>query len=206
MRPEAVIFDIGNVLITWRPEAYFDKVIGPVRRHDMFAEVDVHAMMTRIDRGEGFAEVVAETAARHPRWAEQIGWFRDRWGEIAQPEIPGTVRILRALRARGVPVFALSNFGARNFPLSVAQFPFLADFDRRYISGEMGVAKPDPRIYAAVEADCGIAPGRLFFTDDRADNIAAAAARGWQVHRFDGPAGLAQAFVDNGLLRPEDTR
>lgn len=204
MRPEAVIFDIGNVLIEWRPERYFDRMIGPARRREMFAEVDVHAMMVRIDRGEVFAEVVADTAARHPRWREQVLWFRQRWCDIAQPEIPGTVRLLRALKARGVPVFALSNFGAQNFPLSERQFPVLTAFDRRYISGEMKMIKPDPAIYAAVEADCGIAPGRLFFTDDRDDNIAAAAARGWRTHRFDGPAGLAQSLVSEGLLNPEE--
>ena len=103
-----------------------------------------------------------------------------------------------------MPVFALSNFGAQNFPLSEAQFPVLAEFDRRYISGEMGMVKPDPAIYAAVEADCGIAPDRLFFTDDRADNIAAARARGWVAHRFDGPAGLSQALIEHGVLSAED--
>jgi len=206
MKPEAVIFDIGNVLIAWQPERYFDRVIGPARRREMFAEVDVHAMMVRIDRGEPFAEVVGETAARHPRWREQVLWFRWRWCDIAQPEIPGTVRLLRALKEVGVPVFALSNFGAQNFPLSERQFPFLTAFDRRYISGEMQMIKPDPAIYAAVEADCGIVPERLFFTDDRDDNIAAAAARGWWTHRFDGPAGLSQALIEQGLLSPEEAQ
>jgi 2-haloacid dehalogenase len=204
MQPEAVIFDIGNVLIEWQPERYFDGLIGPARRRAMFDAVDVHAMMVRIDAGAPFAEVVEATARQHPGWAAQILHLRDRWCDIARPEIPGTVRLLRALRARGVPVFALSNFGAQNFPLSEAQFPVLAEFDRRYISGEMGMVKPDPAIYAAVEADCGIAPGRLFFTDDRADNIAAARARGWLAHRFDGPAGLSQALIEHGVLSAED--
>ena len=202
---EAVIFDIGNVLIEWQPERYFDRVIGAAHRCALFAEVDIHAMMTRIDSGGDFNEVIGQTADRHPNWRSEIMRFRWCWCDIAQPEVPGTVAILRALRARGVPVFALSNFGAANFPLSEAQFPFLAEFDRRYISGEMGMAKPDPEIYAAVEADCGIAPERLLFTDDRADNIAAAAAHGWRTHLFDGAAGLAQSLRDTGLLQAEDT-
>ena len=204
MTPEAVIFDIGNVLIEWRPERYFDALVGPARRRAMFAEVDLHAMMTRVDAGGDFDGVIEDAAARHPAWVREIRHLSDRWCEIAQPEIPGSVRLLHALRARGVAVFALSNFSAKTFPLSVAQFPFLAGFDRRYISGEMGVIKPDPRIYAAVEADCAIAPERLFFTDDRADNIAAAAARGWQTHRFDGAEGLARALIERNLLQPED--
>jgi len=204
MQADAVIFDIGNVLIEWRPERYFDAMLGPARRREMFAEVDVHGMMTRIDVGGDFARVIEDTAAEHPRWRTEMLWFRWKWCDIAQPEIPGSVAILRALRVRGVPVFALSNFGAQNFPLSVAQFPFLAEFDRRYISGEMGMVKPDPGIYAALEADCGVAPERLFFTDDRAENIDAAAARGWRTHRFDGAEGLAEALRAHGLLTRED--
>lgn len=204
MRTEAVIFDIGNVLIEWQPERYFDAKLGAARRRQMFAAVDVHAMMTQIDKGEVFADVVEDTARAHPEWRQEILWFRWKWTEIAQPEIPETVRLLRALRKRGVPVFALSNFGRENFPLSERQFPFLAEFDRRYISGEMRMAKPDPAIYAAVEADCGLAPGALFFTDDREDNIAAAAARGWQTHRFEAPEGLARALIERQLLTEED--
>ncbi|WP_397542835.1 HAD-IA family hydrolase [Roseovarius salis] len=204
MVPQAVIFDIGNVLIEWQPEKYFDSIIGPARRREMFAEIDIHAMMVRIDAGEEFAAVIEDTAAGHPRWREHVLRFRWKWCDIAQPDIPGSVRLLLALRCKGVPVFALSNFGAQNFPLSEKQFPFLAEFDRRYISGEMGMVKPDPAIYAAVEADCGIAPSRLFFTDDRADNIAAARERGWRAHLFDGPDGLAQALANQGLLSPEE--
>jgi hypothetical protein len=73
----------------------------------------------------------------------------------------------RALRAKGVQVFALTNFGKHSFEEAVPMMDFLQDFDRLYVSGRMGVIKPDPRIYAMVEADCGIAPDRLLFTDDR---------------------------------------
>ena len=115
------------------------------------------------------------------------------------------MRLLRALKSARVPVFALSNFGAQNFPLSQAEFPFLGEFDRYYISGQMGLIKPDPAIYAAVEADCGIAPEHLLFTDDRLDNIKAAGARGWQVHLFDGANGWAQCLARSGLLTKENT-
>lgn len=204
MRPEAVIFDIGNVLIEWNPERYYDLEIGRERRRQMFAEVDFHAMMTRIDAGGDFACVVAGTARAHPRWAAEILHVRDRWCDIARPEIPHSVRLLEALKARDVPVFALTNFGAQNFPLSVAQFPFLETFDRRYVSGEMGMAKPDPAIYAALEADCGVAPGRLLFADDREENVTAARDRGWQAHLFNGSEGWARALVGAGLLDEEE--
>jgi 2-haloacid dehalogenase len=77
---------------------------------------------------------------------------------------------------------------------------FLHDFDRTYVSGEMGVIKPDPRIYEMLEADCGLPPHSLLFTDDRADNITAAARRGWRTHQFETWQGWAQRLVAEGLL------
>ncbi|MBZ8118377.1 HAD family phosphatase [Roseovarius sp. LXJ103] len=203
---QAVIFDIGNVLIEWQPECYFDGVVGEARRRALFADVDLHAMMDRIDAGADFAGEVARTAQVHPEFSAEILHFRDHWTDMAQPEIPRSVRLLKALKARHIPVFALSNFGADNFPLSVAQFPSLGLFDRSYISGAMGMRKPDPAIYAAVEADCALPPGALLFTDDRGENIAAAAARGWQTHLFETPEGFAQTLVARGLLPEKDAQ
>ena len=62
MTPKAVIFDIGNVLIEWQPERYFDRQIGEQRRRAMFADVDLHAMNDRVDSGENFTAVLSQTA------------------------------------------------------------------------------------------------------------------------------------------------
>lgn len=204
MATEAVVFDIGNVLIEWQPERFYDRVIGRERRVAMFDAVDLHGMNDRLDRGGAFRDVVMRQAAATPDWADEIRLWHDRWIEMAAPVIDRSVRLLRALRRRGVPVFALSNFGVETFEIGVANYPFLEEFDRAYISGHMGVIKPEPEIYRMVEDDCGVAPGALLFTDDRADNIAAAAARGWKTHRFDGPAGWAARLVDHGMLSEEE--
>jgi 2-haloacid dehalogenase len=203
-RPEAVLFDIGNVLITWQPEARYDELVGRDRREAMFAAVDLHGMNERFDRGENFRDVVHETAEAYPEFRDEILMWHDRWLDLARPPIDRSVRLLRALRAKGVPVFALSNFGIDSFALSESRDTFLKDFDRRYISGHMGVTKPDPRIYEMVEADCGIAPEYLLFTDDKPDNIATAQARGWQTHLFTGPEGWAERLVQAGLLTRDE--
>ena len=197
---EAVVFDIGNVLIEWQPERFFDSVIGADRRRAMFADIDLHGMNDRVDRGENFHQVIAETAKTYPDWHDEVMIWHDRWIEMAAPVIDRSVRLLQALRARGVPVFALTNFGIQTFEIAEPVYPFLRDFDRRYISGHMGVIKPDAEIYRMVEEDCGIAPAALLFADDRIDNIRAAAARGWQTHLFDGPQGWAERLVAEGLL------
>ena len=206
MAVEAAIFDIGNVLIEWQPEKVYDRLIGQERREAMFAAVDLHGMNDRVDKGETFKDVISDTAATYPEWQAEIMMWHDRWLELAAPAIDHSVRLLRALRAKGVPVFALTNFGIQTFAIAEEAYPFLKDFDRRYVSGHMGVIKPDPAIYEMVEDDCDVAPSALLFADDRVDNITAAMARGWQTHLFDGPQGWANRLVEEGLLTPNEAR
>ncbi len=198
---EAVVWDIGNVLIEWQPERYYDRVYGAERRARLFAEVDLHAINDQVDRGEVFRDTVYAAAAANPAWATEIRDWHDKWTLLATPAIGPSVAILRALRADRVPCFALSNFGVESFALAETHYPFLAEFDRRFISGQLRIAKPDPRIYEVLERETGFAPGALLFTDDREENIAAAVARGWQTHLFAGAEGFAGRLAAEGLLR-----
>ncbi|MEM8728631.1 MAG: HAD family phosphatase [Pseudomonadota bacterium] len=204
MRPAAVIFDIGNVLIEWNPERFFDRTVGEARRRALFAAVDLNGMNDQIDLGAPFTETIYAMADAHPEWRDDIRIWHDRWIEMASPVIPHSVHLLRRLRAKDVPVFALSNFGVESHAFAGTQYPFLTEFDRQYISGHMKCAKPDPEIYRRVEADCGLAPEALLFADDRSDNIAAAQARGWQTHLFAGPQGWADCLVAHGLLTEDE--
>jgi 2-haloacid dehalogenase len=197
---EAVVFDIGNVLIEWNPDRLFDAILGPERRKALFSEVDLAGMNDAIDMGAPFKETIYGVADQNPDWRDEIRLWHDRWIEMASPAIDHTVRLQRALRAKGVPVHALTNFGVDSFYLAERHYPFFAEFDQRFVSGLLEVMKPDPKIYEIVEAETGLAPETMLFTDDRADNIAAAQARGWQVHRFDGSEGLAARLVAEGLL------
>lgn len=202
--PQAVVFDIGNVLVTWAPEAFYDREIGPEARRALFASADLHGMNEIVDAGGPFRETVYVWADRHPAWGREIRWWHDRWLELASPRIEGSIRLLRALRARGVPVFALTNFGRDSFAFARTRIDVLTEFDRAFVSGEMGVTKPDPRIYAMVEAATGLPPEALIFTDDKAENVQAAAARGWRTHQFHHVRGWAERLVAEGLLTAEE--
>jgi 2-haloacid dehalogenase len=200
MSVSAVIFDIGNVLVEWQPENYYDRIYGVERRKRLFAEVDLHAVNLAIDAGADWKSSIYDCAERHPDWRTEIRDWHDNWIKLAAPLIPHSLRLLRALKAKGVPVFSLTNFGDQTFAYAQGEYVFLSQFDRAYVSGRMKLIKPDPEIYRQVEVDCGLAPETLFFTDDRAENIEAAKARGWQTHLFEGPAGLSERLVALGLL------
>lgn len=204
MQPEAVLFDIGNVLTHWQPEAFYDRVIGEDRRKRLFAEVDLIGMNIAIDAGALFRETIYDCADRNPAWAPEIRMWYDRWAELASPRIEGSIALLRALRRKGVPVFCLTNFGSYSYEEARTKLDFLNEFDREYVSGKLLLSKPDPRIFQAVEEDCGIAPDRLLFTDDKAENVTAAARRGWRTHQFESWQGWAQRLVAEGLLTNEE--
>ena len=206
MKVSAVVFDIGNVLIGWAPEQLFDAAIGADRRQAFFDAVPILAANTAIDRGEPFPDTIIKLADQYPDWTAEITLWHTRWLDMVSPEITRSVRLLRALRRQNIPVFALSNFGAETFEIAKERYPFLAEFDQHYISGVMRLIKPDPAIYAALEAGSGLAPETLLFADDLLENISAAAVRGWQVHLFDGPQGWADCLVAQGLLSQDQAQ
>jgi 2-haloacid dehalogenase len=196
---DAVVLDIGNVMLGWDPEGFYDRRIGAERRERMFAEVPLKEMNLRIDLGAPFLKTVSKVAEAYPAWHDEIMLWHDEWLGMTAADRPRSVELMRSIRSKGVPVWALSNFGIETLALADAEYPFLTEFDRRIVSGELGVAKPEPEIYEAVEAQ-GVEPERLLYTDDNPANVAAAAERGWHTHLFDGAEGWAARLVAEGLL------
>lgn len=206
MTVSAVVLDIGNVLIEWAPEDYYDARLGPEKRRQFMAETGIHAMNLEVDRGADLLGQTTQLALQHPRWADEIMLWHDDWLAFAPRAIDRSVRMMHALQDKGIPVFALSNFGHTPFEIACRAYPFLLDFDRSYISAHLGMIKPDAGIYQALEHDCGLSPGKLLFTDDRPENIETAKSRGWQTHLFDAPDGWAHTLVEAGLLRETEVR
>ncbi|WP_299684044.1 HAD family phosphatase [uncultured Tateyamaria sp.] len=206
MTIKAVVFDIGNVLIEWQPERFYDSVIGKDRRRAMFDAVDLHGMNELVDLGHPFTETIYATAEKYPDWRDEIRMWHDRWIEMASPAIDHSVRLMNALQAKGTPVFSLTNFGVGSYDFAATHYDFLRQFDRDFISGHMQVTKPSTRIYEMLEQASGLSGEALIFADDRADNIAAAQARGWRTHLFDGPQGWADRLVAEELLSSDEAR
>ena len=200
---KAAVFDLGNVLLQWNPEAYYDEIVGPERRKAFFAQVPVGRLNDRSDLGENLSDLVEEFAPLYPGWEREIQMWWEDWPKICAPEIPGSVTLLRRLKERGVPVFSLTNFGVQTLGIAQKNYPFLTLFDREFVSGALQVMKPDVGIYEALEQGTGLSGAELIFADDRADNIEAARARGWQTHLFENPKGWEAALVDAGLLGAE---
>ncbi|MEM7177594.1 MAG: HAD family phosphatase [Pseudomonadota bacterium] len=196
-----VIFDVGRVLIEWDPRRLYRQLLPD--------EAAVDHFLTRIcppewnleqDRGRPWAEAVAVQSARHPDHADLIAAWDRRWSETVPDAIWETAALFGRLRARGVPVYGLTNFSQEKWPLVVDRFSFLSDFDDVVVSGEVDLVKPDPAIYRLLLARNGLRPEQGLFIDDSAANIGAAAGLGLGTHHFQGAAELARDLTARGLI------
>ena len=191
----AVAFDIGGVLLEWNPRLLYRKLFGAdeAAMEQFLAEVCTPEWNARLDAGLPFADAVAELVAAHPDRAPLIEAYHRRWPEMLGDAVPGTVEIMRELRAAGIPTYALSNWSAETFPVAQSRFPFLGETDGLLISGEVGVGKPDPAIFREFLRRFGLVAGQTVFIDDWDRNIATARGLGL----------VAIQFTDAATLRTE---
>jgi len=197
----AVLFDLGGVLVDWNPRHLYCRLFTDEEAMESFlATVCTQAWNEQQDAGRPFCEGVELLVARHPQHADEIRAYDARWGEMLKGAVEESVAILGELRARGVPLFALTNWSAEKFPLARARFAFLEWFDGILVSGEERLKKPDPRIYRLAVERFELEPAETLYVDDAEANIAAAALLGFKTHRFVEPPALRNLLVSCGLL------
>lgn len=111
---------------------------------------------------------------------------------------PAVLELIDDLRAAGLRLAVLSNAPASMGEL-IRGRPWAAAFEHVLISGELGMIKPEPAIYAGLLRTLGSPAGRVAFLDDRADNVEAAAACGIRALRFTGAAPARTDLAGLGL-------
>jgi 2-haloacid dehalogenase len=198
-----VVFDLGNVLLRWDPRFLFRKIFADEAEMEWFlAHVCNHDWNLEQDRGRSFAAAVKEAQGRHPAFAAAIAAYDERWHETLPHAIEGTVEIVEALAARGVALFAITNWNGDKFRETRARFEFLARFRDIAVSGDEGVVKPDAAIYRRLLARNRLAAETCLFIDDSPVNVAGAEAVGMRAHRFTSPEALRIALAEARLLPP----
>ena len=197
----AVTFDLGGVLIDWDPRHLYRTLFPDAASMERFlAEVTTPQWNAAQDAGRPWTEAVEDLAARFPDRRPLIEAYWQRWPETLGGAIDGTVEVLADLRERGVRLLALSNWSAETFPIARERYSFLAWFEGIVISGEVGVVKPDARIFEALIEGHGVEPSRTVFVDDTEVNVAVAEELGFIGLRFVDPETLRVDLERLGLL------
>ena len=199
--PQAAVFDVGRVIVQWDLRALFEKLFDDGQELDWFlANVVTEKWHFQADAGRPLAEMVPERIAEYPDYEAHIRAYAARFNETVPGPIPGTEALIRALADRGVAIFGITNFGAEFWTGFRPEWPVFDLFQDIIVSGEEKLVKPDPAIYALAETRFGMSGDALFFTDDNQANIAAAKARGWHAHLFEGAEGLEAELKRLALL------
>jgi 2-haloacid dehalogenase len=200
---EAVVFDIGGVLLDWDPRYLYRSLLPDETSIERFlAEVCTPSWNAAQDAGRDWDEAVATLTARFPEHADLIRAYHERWPETVAGVFEDTVAVLRELRAAGVPTYALTNFSAQKWEIAVERWSVLREFDGAVVSGKERVTKPDPAIYRLLLERYGLAPQTTFFTDDSPANVEAARRVGLRAELFVGADALRAQLVAAGVLRP----
>src|SRR5712692_2906812 len=197
---DAVVFDLGGVLIDWDPRYLYRKLFAePAEMETFLARICTSDWHRAHDLGADITESCRRLAALHPGYAAEIMAWAERSEEMVAGQFDAAVTVLSDLKAAGVRCYALSNMEPDLFAVRRARFAFMEWFDGHVISGIEGVAKPDRRIFEILLRRHGLEPAATVFVDDSAANVEAARKLGFIAMRFTSAQRLRQDLRVRGL-------
>lgn len=198
---QAVVFDVGRVIVEWDLRHLFAKLIPDPDELDWFlGNVVTEQWHFEHDAGRSLDDMLPERIAQFPDHAELIEAYRARFLETIPAPVPGTLDLIEKLAAARIPLFAITNFGAEFWDQFRPTMPIFDRFEDIVVSGREKVVKPDPVIFELAQKRFRLAPEAMLFIDDNAANIASAHNLGWTTHHFAGSAGLANTLEKLGLI------
>ena len=199
--PRVVVFDLGKVLVEFDYSIAARGIAARGTSDPVAVQkfLDHSPLLFRYETGlmtkqEFFNEVRAGTGFKG-----DIEEFGRIFGDIFEP-IPAMVELHAALRARRVPTFIFSNTNEIAVAHIRNSFPFFSNFEDYILSYQHGAMKPQARLYEVVEEKTRRAGEDILYLDDRPENLAAGAARGWQVVLQETPEQSWAAVKGSGLL------
>jgi FMN phosphatase YigB (HAD superfamily) len=199
--PSVVVFDLGKVLVDFdyaiaarriaaRSLLAVDAVKFFVEQSPLLYRYEVGLINTR----QFFDEVQSVTGFSGS--ADEFGEF---FADIFTP-IAGMVDLHTALRDRKIPTFIFSNTNDLAISHIRRRFDFFGRFDGYVLSYEHGSMKPESKLYEVVERETKRRGAEILYLDDRPENVAAGAARGWQTVLHRSPEETRAALSSRGLL------
>lgn len=191
---KTVIFDLGGVLIDWNPRYMYRKIFDDeVKMEDFLANITTMDWNEQQDAGRKWSVATELLVKEHPEFEMEIRAYFDRWTEMLNGAIQGTVDILNEIHGSGkYRLYALTNWSDELFHHALERFDFLQLFEGIVVSGAENMKKPDLRIYNLILDRYQIEAETAVFIDDSQRNIDAAKKVKIQTIHFKSPKQLRQ--------------
>ncbi|MGB5666337.1 MAG: HAD family phosphatase [Maribacter sp.] len=174
---EAIIFDLGGVLIDWNPKYLYREVFnGNEEKVDWFlSNICTSEWNVEHDAGRPLKVGTELLLDQYPEYEDWIKIYYDRWVDMLGGTLDETVALLNALKQTNkYQLYALTNWSAETFPIALERFDFLNKFEGIVVSGAEKTRKPFPRIYEILLDRYQIKPEKAVFIDDNFENVLAA--------------------------------
>jgi len=199
---KAVVFDFGNVIIEWNPRYVYNRYFpnNPEGMERFLEEVDFMGWNAHQDKGRSFKDGVTDLSLQFPHRPGLIQAYHDYWKDSIGAAYSGTVEIMKQLKARGIPLYGLSNWSAETFPYAQTKFDFFHLFEDIVISGAVGHVKPEPEIFEIMLNKIGRPAHECLFIDDSLANIQQAHKMGFVTIHFQSSEQLAGELHKMNLL------
>ncbi|WP_402465294.1 HAD family hydrolase [Isoptericola aurantiacus] len=203
---DAVLFDLGNVLVGWDPYGAFAG-LDRAEVDAWMTEVDFARFNRAQDAGRSWSDAVAHLQVTRPHLAGLAEHYARRYRRTLTGPVPGAADVVDELDAGGVALYGLTNWAADTYHHAEPAAPAIGRLRDVLVSGRVGLAKPDPEIFRLAASRFDLRPQRTVFVDDTAANVEAARAVGFRAVHFTGTPALRTALADLGLpvTRPPAT-
>lgn len=170
-----VIFDLGNVLISFIPSEFFRKKNYPENiRKTILNDIFKSDEWKMLDNGDiTVNEAIDALTLKSTMKREEIVFIFKMRTEIMFP-LDENVRLLPALKKRGFSLYYLSNFPLDIFEEIRNDYYFFRYFDGGIISAEVKLSKPDVRIFSCILEKYSLNPQECIYIDDLEENVLSA--------------------------------
>lgn len=194
-----VIFDVAGVIVDWDAGRALTGVPEDQAQAflDSAAFADINA---RTDAGLSLAEGLVEFEEQDPELVDVYRTYLRQFPQTVTGPVPGTAEVIDELLAAGVPTNGLSNWAAENFNVARRANPVIDRLADVIVSGEVGMAKPDPAIFRYALRRFGLDAAETVMVDDLQTNLDSAASVGLTTVLFTDAASLRADLVALGLL------
>jgi putative hydrolase of the HAD superfamily len=174
-----IIFDLGNVLISFRPSEYFDKKNYPAAiKRTILTEIFGSKEWLMLDNGDITTQEAIDAIAKSSSLnKEEITHIFNLRTDLMFP-LDSNIKLLPELKKRGFRLYFLSNFPLDIFEEVQTGYFFFRYFDGGLISAEAKSSKPDPGIYKILMEKYSLLAEECIFIDDIEKNVKTAESIG----------------------------